>query len=537
MTDHPHSPSPSFAEHYLGQVSSKLPVVRQILQQYGHVPLGTYFDRFSQITPPPYQPREDVWDCIYEYAAPLLGKTLAAQVIQDIAAYPVLLTANHLGVDYYSQFMQASLLMAVMSMSGVNNSKTVPVFSCGHIPLNNTAYPRGILVYQAAAKKLETLPVKLPIFPERLRSHLVSVLPSFDLEMLKRASSTVLRMTGKHLISGDIGNTLTMLLDEEYFPVLVRALPFYSQQCTLVNHRIWRRLFTASMTVPDLVYLEHEKILTLLLRKDLRNQRSLTWQVFFDAELRTPVLEALDGVPGCWEYRKLKQRYQTTLDGRTVRSVKGPLKRELELGGTVFFWAVDREGRRVPLFLDDCGEKGLFLHGVNDYGERLEFPFTPEVIIRNLSAYHLIPSGFTCFLPLAFARGIICVGGYFQCEYLPAMQKGLVSALQSLTRFCDIAEFVKQVPTDLYLFGMLGVLSNIHDEALVPAGPVEIITHGGLSKSDIERIVSLTVKDAHIAALYDSLLHDVSPDFSHEGWKHRLAESCWQLLEKKVVIR
>ena len=57
-----------------------------------------------------------------------------------------------------------------------------------------------------------------------------------------------------------------------------------------------------------MVYLELEKIASLLLQMDLNHEDSLAWQIMFNPTLRTQVLNQLNGVKACWNLGKLDRR-------------------------------------------------------------------------------------------------------------------------------------------------------------------------------------------------------------------------------------
>jgi len=140
-------------------------------------------------------------------------------------------------------------------------------------------------------------------------------------------------------------------------------------------------------------------------------------------------------------------------------------------------------------------------------------------------------------LVVSLARGLVCAGGYFQCEYLPAMQRGIVKALKQAGGYDDIARLVANVTTDVYLSAMTAVMTRIGSDALIPAGPVEILAGGGLGPDDIERVRTLTVKDAHLSAMFETLpdlpfLPEQTPD-----WKTKLAADTSWLLNDKVVVK
>jgi hypothetical protein len=157
--------------------------------------------------------------------------------------------------------------------------------------------------------------------------------------------------------------------------------------------------------------------------------------------------------------------------------------------------------------------------------------------LHGLRKSTLLPSLFTCFLVLSFARGLVCIGGCFQCEYLPIIQQGVVTALQKTTGYDDIARLVARVPTNCYLDSMLAVMTRTDDGLLIPAGPVEIIAGGGITKDDIEKMLSLTVRETHLADMFDTVPDAVDLELCPPGWRKHLAADCSRLLEGKIVVK
>jgi hypothetical protein len=307
-------------------------------------------------------------------------------------------------------------------------------------------------------------------------------------------------------------------------------LPSYSLQSAVLNNRIWKRLFSKPLMAPEIVYLELEKIVHMLLESDLLNPKSLAWCVMFDSELRKAVLRELDRTKLCWNLNKLIQRLRMDkLDSSKIKA--------LNKCGTILFWGVNPSGRRIPLYLERNGKNGEMLRGIDDRNNLWELPYTPQSILNALNRNRLLPSIFTCFLVLSFARGITCAGGYFQCEYLPIMQEGLVNALQKISGYHDVAGLVEGVATDTYLSGMQAVMVRNKEDTLIPAGPVEIIAGGGLTDDDIQKILSLTVRDAHLASLFETVPDVVPWALKMRDWKNHLAVDCSRILGEKVVIK
>lgn len=516
----------SLLEHFLRIVRQHLPTVNRAIEDYGETTLSSYLQNFIHDPRPSLQRKDDLFDVLKRLAEPLLGKTVVNQAIRDLSVCPVLLTANHNGVNSIPQSFQASLIFSLNALQGALSIKTVCIFSCGNIPLNNYEYPRGLLLYHLHPAR-DRLNIKFPIFPDRLKRRMVSVTPGFDQAMIKRAELSLERMLGDGRLPQHIAGTLRNLLREEYADPSVLALKTYSEQSAVLNHRIWRRVFDDSVAVPYMVNVEIERMVAALLEVDLLNAESLAWCAMFDPALRQNVLQDLDGKRGCWQLEKLAARLESFENGQA-----GP-----QGCGTVFFWGVDDLGRRIPLHLTADGSSGEALCGIDDQGSLFRVPLTPAALIESLQSRRLLPSLYTCFLVLSFARGFVCVGGYFQGGYLPVMQTGLVRALDRTAGYKVMSRFVAQVPTDRYLSGVAAVMTRADDNHLIPAGPVEILAGGGMGGRDIEQMLLLTVREAHLAGMFETA-PEVLPEYLRPpGWEKQLAKECRVLLSDKVVVK
>ena len=492
----------TLAEYYLDMACKNLPVVNQAISKYGDVSLSDYLQNFIHKPKPSYQQQDDFLEAVHRYAAPLLGESLAQQTVRDLAANPVVLTSNHLGVEYSFQSIQGSIFFSLNPIAGNSSATTVPVFSFGNISLNNPTYPRGVVLYHVNSDKLDQMPVKLPIFPDRSKNQIAGVAPPFDRAMIRRAEARLGILVQNKRVFRKVADTMQEIFQEAYSDDSVMALPDYSQQSVVLNRRIWKQLFSDPSMIPELAYLEIEKIAEMILISDLFDPKSLAWLVMFDPDLRQHIFEALDGIRN---------------------------------GKAIFFWGIDERGKSFNLEMGYLGNNEI-LRGVDARGKVWEIPFTPQSIIDGLNKKRLMPSLFTCFLTLSFARGVICVGGYFQAEYLPAMQHGIVTALQK-TGYNEIAHLVAQVPTDCYLSGMSGIMTKTEDDCLIPAGSAEIIAGGGITDKDIEQMLSLTVREAHIAGLFETVPDIVPKELRVPGRKKELASDCQQLLEGKMVLK
>ncbi len=516
-------------EEYLNIASLRLPALAHILREYGDVPLSTYLQEYLPAQVPPYQSRNDLFNVVYQYVAPLLGESLAQRAVRDLIASPVALTANHHGVDYYSQSIQGSLLFALNVLTGKSQATTVLIFACGNIPLNNVTYPRGVLLYHLSENNGERFSQKLPIFPEYLKHSLVAVTTPFNTDMITKAQGRLHAMLRAGHISHLQHSTVLNLIQQEYYPTDALSLASYSDQAVVFNQRVWQRCFAGDIAVPDMVYLEFEKIVARLLENDLADQTSLAWRTLFDPVLRQCILQELDGIKGCWTHENLTARLYSKHETSSRHSST--------ICGTIFFWGVDCNGKRIPLLLQHDSSNGDALRGVDEHGRLHEIPYHPEALIQALRQNTLLPSLFTCFLAVAFARGIVCIGAYFQADYLPDMQQRIVAAIRHVSAYDEMAQAVALVPTQCYLPGMIAVMTKIKDSMLIPAGTIEIIAGGGMTPADIRQIGNITIREAHIAALFETLPDVICPKNFPSQWKRQLADDCAYLLGDKIVVK
>jgi hypothetical protein len=511
----------------LTRVCTRSPVIQQAIERYGQHSLVDYLNRTLSICDNPLQPRDDLLNVVYHYVAPLLGETVAEKVVRELNVLPAVLTAHHHGVDFQAQSVQTSLIFSLRTVGG-KPASTVPVFACGNVALNNSTYPRGLLLYHANRGAAEfALPVKLPIFPDQHKRTSVSIAGSYNARMLGRAAQHLKTMAGKEQVSRTLAAAADSILREDYRNEEIMKLENYSQQAVVLNNRVWKRCFQKRNHAPDMVFLELEQITNLLLEIDFNNEDSLVWQVMFNPKIRTRLLNQLDGAKACWDRAKMAQR----LLANANHAIPSPGN-----CGTIFFWGVCDRGYRIPLLLTCNSGGAISLQGRDDRGKLWSFPFQPAEIIKSLRAGRLLPSLLTCYSTIGFARGISCCGGYFQAHYLSIMQRGLIKVFNETSGCAEFAERLSQVPSNIYLSGMQAVMRDLDDDLLLPAGPVEMIASGGLSPDQLERIRSLTVRDAHLASLTDTLPDILPAEDRPDHWCLRLAQASSRLLRDRVVV-
>jgi hypothetical protein len=511
---------------YLDAVRDECSVIDRTIRLFGHFSVLEYAKTLFKAAPVSFQPKSDFYQVVFKETKRLLGEETAKKAIKGIQSNPVVMTANHHGVDYFAQSVQGSMLFAKAHQHLSPSGSAALILSCGNIPLDNITYPQGLLIYGLTSDALESIPQKIPVFSNKYRRWSVCTTPSLNGQMVKNSLKRITELQKKKILSSKTGEFLLDFLSTEYASSEIKELSSYSDQSVRVNHKIWKNLFQQNCDAPELVQLELESVVCELLEKDLSNSQSLAVKVMFEKKLREKIFKELDGHRACWK-KSDRNASESHVDGSAS---------EL-LHGTHFFWGLSHDGRRFSLTVnqDEFGEE--VLSGCDNKGNLIQFPFRPDTIGFLVKNRKLIPSLFTSFLIVAFARGFNCIGGYYQAEYLPQMKKGIINALNDTPGFRNAAKIVSATPTSGYLSGMQTVMTRPEEGALVPAGPAEIIAGGVIDRNDQIKMDNLTVKEAHIASMMETFPDVVPKKSLKANWKSRMASEYYDLLINKVVIK
>lgn len=480
-------------------------------QQYGEAPL---IELLAALAPPPcaaLQPRDDLWAAVYEQATAHYGDKTAQAAVEEIRSSLMVPTSNHFGVDTFADSVQGTLLFSLRPRPTVPRRPPVVVLGFGAISLNNLTYPMGLRLYDPTGGDLRQLPQRLPVFPNRVRHCVVGAAAPFDGPMVDRAIARLHRMSLTGQVTPFCAKSAERVLEEDFAELDTLALPSYCSQSTRINTRLWRRMFADPDNAAQLVLLQIEPICARLLAADVRTPGSLAHTLFFDPMVRERLLAGLDGARGCW-------------------------RQGVSQAGTIFFWGVGESGKRVPLTLV-AGDSAIRLAGVEQGVRPWDIDFSPSGLAEAMRAGRLMPSLFTCFAVLAFARGLTCVGGYYQVKYLPVMQRAIAAALAASGDHQRAAEIVAQVPTRVCLAGVQGIARVLDDGSVIPAGPVEIAGGDGLSDADLDALRRIPVRDAYLLA-FTELFHHLVPDAQlPENWIHLLASENGEYRPTLVRVR
>jgi hypothetical protein len=478
-----------------------------------------------------YQSRNDLNEIIFKYVKNYLGHETALETINTINANRVVLTANHHGVDYFAQSTQGTLLFSIMIKENDFQKKIIPVIACGNVSLNNLTYPRGILIYNLKERDKIEAPLKIPIFPDREKTKTMCAVKGLKLDYLKNALKRILSLKNEKVISTKMYDILLNIIEKDYMSTEVLEQKKYSEQSVILNYLLWKKIFKGNLSNYKVVYLELEEIASKLIQKDLVNQNSLIYILMFDPIIRNKIIYKLNNKKACWENDALNDTYHQNFKKDKNESIKR------KNCGTHFFWAIDRNEKRVPLMLVNDDNYNISLVGLCEDNGLIKIPFKADILCEKLDKKEIIPSLFMSYSAISFARGIVCVGGYYQSEYLPIMKEKLLEILACEKSYIDIYREINRIETKNYLSGMQTIMIKNNNYSAVPAGPIELIESNGINAEDIEKILKINVLDAHKASLLDTL-SDLKIEYNDpENWKKNLAIENYIELKESIIMR
>jgi hypothetical protein len=391
-------------------------------------------------------------------------------------------------------------------------------------------YPRGILIYNLKENNFKKIPLKFPLFPDRAKTKTVCAVSGIRKEYLENTIKKSLSLKKDGIISDKMYEILINLLQQDYMDPFVLQQETYSNQAVILNFKLWKKILKGKLEEYKVVYLELEEITSKIIEKDLSNQNSLINITLFDPIVRERLINSLDCKKACWENNMLRQKCLNDIPKKNEFSKIGNC-------GTHFFWGIDKNQKRISFFLNNDGSKNLLLVGFDENNNLIKIPFQPDILREKLLKKEIIPSIFLSYLAISFARGIICVGGYYQSEYLPVMKDKLIESLNSQKSYKQIISAITNIETKNYLSGMQTIMIMNDDYSIVPAGPVELIASDGINDEDINKIEKINIIDAHKASMIDTLTDLKMENNVNEDWKEIVSRQNYMQLRENLIIR
>lgn len=429
------------------KVLDKRPVLREIILKRGKKNLYEYAKDYINVNlNPPIQQRQD--ELIGTFQAEvekLLGKQVAQEAADQLAAHYYVSTADHHGPVTHPFFINSNLLTAAPFFEHSDPVlKNVIVLSCGSVSLNNSSWPRGLLFNTHTKGKLQTQ--KLSFFPAKDRLCPVFNYRAYAKEDIERARGALKNLVKEGDVHQEEATQVEALLDEIYLRPEILDSKDFSDQVTKSNFHLWKRFFGPKYAeeAPNLIYLEQESLVSkLLINHHLHSDSTITHLLFDPAY--DPLLQAnFEGIMGAFDR---KNNY-----------------------GTYLFWALPK-GAKYRVQMWKQGDNLVTEDG--SYSVELK----PEIIQKAMEAKEIIPSMMLSYIVLAFYYGLKCLGGFSQVNYLTFMKNAYIKMQVDRGNYRSIEVCARSQTKEMGGDFTLAFMAGPNGE-LIPSTGLDLILYG-----------------------------------------------------------
>ncbi len=438
----------------------KYPAVAKLCEKERKTKLADYLGRIGHSSLPSIMPLEDLTEEVESYFATFFNREIASKAAKVIGTHRCLSTANHHHFAFEYMTVQETILYDMWTRMQKEEASITPFFAASNVSISNTVYPRGMLIYDCS---LPQRFFRLPIYHWKLTRQCVATLEGITSEMVARVKDRIGKEMHQGTFGPRMGDTLDSLCNDILLSNEVLKYDTLRDQTTVINAMLSERYFKNTKAL--YLWMPLETLATRLLFRDLRHEDGILYNILFCKELRSHILQNLNGVSGCWTE---------------------------DTGGTHFFWGLDSRHILFPLRLTEKNGEA-FLNGRNSLEEEVSIPFTKEAILDELERLTLLPGLFLCFLEIHFLRDFTVFGGYFQPTYLKQMAKGLAGSLRELGMFGKEASIIES-KTNYMTLGLTYFFRE-NSRGKYPVSTAELLEEP-ISLDSLNDLLDITIEDS-----------------------------------------
>ncbi len=390
------SPTTTRAHDAFEQLKEKIflkrPVLRSLLEKNGHKKISSYAAEYVDVNlNPVIQHRQtELIETFQEEIERLYGKEIASKGAAQLSKHYFVSTADHMGPASHPFAVNSNLV----TVSSCCERKTDPleyliVLPCASISFDNSTFPRGLQFHSAANPENPSLQ-SYGFFGRNCRPSPVCNYHSYTSEDFQRTEKLMNDDVRKGKILARERDMMMALFEEVYKKSEILERKTYSEQMCLTNFELWRKCFQGnSLSVPDLLYLEQETLVSKLLLKYHLDSDTTIWHILFDPECFDMIMHYFNGMDVAFS--------------------------EEDGWGTYLFWAIP-PGSKYRLQLWKRGNELVSTDGSYRVG------LNPKDLRRALEAREIFSSTLMDFIVLSFYYGLKCLGGFNQVNYLTQMK-------------------------------------------------------------------------------------------------------------------
>ena len=338
---------------------------------------------------------------------------------------PLVSTADHQCPINHPVYINSNIQLSLFTKSFSLNKKPYimpPILSFSSLPINNTAYIRGLLMASPKGEK------RFTFFGSSMRHDaLPTVKPlCFD----KKTINYWIEVNRNNFSKQELG-FIYSVLNLVSTKTDINQCASYSQQINVWNKWLWRKFFPNY----HMEFLPIDLLSKTFFAEELVNNTSLPLYKFLFDLSEEEQLKLFDGIYGCWSLDLLKD-------------FKG--------GGTCFFWGINKNHRMIPLLRKN---KQLV-------SQDKSFPsinWNPISIAQAWKENKITPSLLMNYLIMAGHFGLFCSGAFNQIGYLQPMMKQYSSGLKKLGLLSE-SERIDEISTDgihAFLYFLFGTTKEL----------------------------------------------------------------------------
>lgn len=432
-------------------ILDRRPLLRSILNQYGNTSIfeatNLLLDkgkRNSKLYNPDFIK-------LVKLTFPNLDEDYLAKLDRCLQRNPLVSTADHQCPINHPVYINSNIQLSLYTKSFSLNKEPYiipPILSFSSLPLNNTAYIRGLLMASPEGEK------RFAFFGSAMRHNALPTVKSLYFD--KRTIDLWMKTNSSHFTNFEL-HFISSFLNQMSMDTQINESKNYSEQISILNKWLWKNFFPKYRMEFLPIDLLSESFFEHFL---VKNPKLPLYKFLFTLST-TKILELFDGIYGCWNIKTGE--------------------------GTFFFWGIDENNRLISLNLKNnqlISNKETFT----------PINWNPTSIISAWKDKKIIPSLLTNYLIIAGHYGLFCSGAFNQIGYLEPMMKQYSLGLKTLGLLSESERIGQMVFDGIHSF--LYFLFGVTKEKAIPLCGLNMIQEKN-KINQIEKILNeITVNDA-----------------------------------------
>ncbi|HUQ85721.1 MAG TPA: hypothetical protein VM077_05330 [Candidatus Limnocylindrales bacterium] len=423
------------------------PILKQIFEINQHKTLYDYEreQMRESLNTVPEKRKSQFLDVLKDEITKQLGSEVAEKSIKQLNKYYYVSTTLHHGPLSQPNITNALIASALPYLFDDNIDLTsIVVLACSNISFDNSLTNSREISFKSNHQNDIQLN-SVTFFPRKVRPFPLFNYGPYPQEAIDKAKQTLLNLTKDGAIAHTQAEKVTKILDDVYSHKNIISSQNFSDQATRTNYMLFKEHMSFGKKMPDLVYLNQERIVLDILSKHHMKEPTTLHKLLFSTKYHELTEKYFDGISGAFTLEKQ--------------------------AGTFLFWAIPQgEKYRMQLW-----RKGNILT-TEDASYSVEL--TPSAIQKAMDNRELIPSTLLSFITMSFYYGVRLIGGLNQPTYFTQMKKNFIALQKEVGDIEDI-EVYKDLPTDSMSFWrpLLAFISN--GKEISSATGLDVIMNGG----------------------------------------------------------